>query len=446
MNDSNLSRRNFLKSAAAVAVGVTIVPRHVLGGPGYQAPSDTLNIGAIGAGGMGGSNLEQVQSENVVALADVDWNRAAESFERFPNAQRYRDFRRMLEEHENDIDAVIIATPDHTHAVAATMAMRMGKHVYVQKPLTRTIHEARLLRDLADEYNLVTQMGNQGHSHDDGRKLVEWVWAGAIGPVHEVHIWTNRPIWPQGVPRPADSMPVPDYLDWDLWLGPAPDVPYNKAYAPFAWRGWVDWGTSALGDMGAHLIDHAYWALGLDYPTAVWSSSTPFGGKDDDRASWPQAQMTQYEFARGGREPIRMMWYDGGLLAPRPAVLPDDVKLEPGGGAILVGEQGILLYDTYGHNPRLYPESLMEEYADVPQQLPRIDVSHEMNWVNACKGLNEPSCPFSYAVPLTETMLLGIVANQAGQLIRYNPRDMTIPNAPDAEQYLHYEYRNGWSL
>lgn len=446
MTTKGFSRRRFLQSAAAAAAGVTIVPRHVLGGPGYQAPSDTLNIAGVGAGGMGANNLEAVQSENVVALADVDWNRASESFERFPNAAQFKDFRRMLDEHENDVDAVIIATPDHTHAVAATMAMRMGKHVYVQKPLTRTVKEARTLLELADEHDVVTQMGNQGHSHDDGRRLVEWIWAGAIGPVSEVHIWTNRPIWPQGIPRPDESMPVPEYLDWDLFLGPAPYVDYHEAYHPFRWRGWVDYGTSALGDMGAHLIDHAYWALGLDYPSSVWSSSTPFGGEGDNRASWPQAQMTQYEFAKGGREPIRMMWYDGGLLAPRPAALPDDVVLEPGGGAIMVGEKGVLVYDTYGHNPRMYPESLMEEYADTPQVLPRIEVSHEMNWVNACKGLNEPSSPFSYAVPLTETMLLGIVANQAGSLVKYNPREMTIPNAPSAQQYLHYDYRDRWNL
>ncbi len=445
MAKKNVSRRTFLKGAAVTAAGVSIVPRRVLGGVGYQAPSDTLNIAAVGAGGMGGSNLRNVESENVVALADVDGDRASESFERFPDAAQYKDFRRMLDEDGDDIDAVIIATPDHTHAVAASMAMQMGKHVYVQKPLTRTIREARRLLELADEYNVVTQMGNQGHSHDDGRRLLELVWAGAIGPVNEVHVWTNRPVWPQGVPRPASSMPVPNHVDWELWLGPAPHVPYHEAYAPFAWRGWVDWGTSALGDMGAHLIDHAYWALGLDYPTSVWSSSSPFGG-EDERASWPQSQMTQYKFARGGREPITMMWYDGGLIAPRPDALPDEVELSPGGGALMVGEKGVLLYDTYGHNPRIFPEHLEEDYAGVPQTVERIDVSHEMNWVNACKGLNEPSCPFSYAVPLTETMLLGVVSLLAGGLIYYDPKQMAIPNAPEAEQYLHYDYRGSWEI
>ncbi len=444
MTKKDVSRRTFLKGAALTAAGVSIVPRHVLGGAAFQAPSDTLNIAAIGAGGMGGSNLEAVEAENVVALADVDWDRASESFDRFADAAQYTDFRRMLDERD-DIDAVIIATPDHTHAVAASMAMQMGKHVYVQKPLTRTVREARRLLELADEYNVVTQMGNQGHSHDDGRRLLELVWAGAIGPVHTVHVWTNRPIWPQGVSRPDGNPSVPDTMEWDLWLGPAPEVPYSDAYAPFSWRGWVDWGTSALGDMGAHLIDHAYWALDLDYPTSVWSSSSPFGG-EDERASWPQSQMTQYKFGRGGRDQITLMWYDGGLIAPRPDALPDDIELSPGGGALMVGEKGVLLYDTYGHNPRVFPENLMDDYADVPETVSRIDVSHEMNWVNACKGLNEPSCPFSYAVPLTETMLLGVVSLQAGELIYYDPENMTIPNMPDAEQYLHREYRSGWEI
>ena len=223
-----------------------------------------------------------------------------------------------------------------------------------------------------------------------------------------------------------------------------PEVPYHDSYAPFTWRGWVDWGTSALGDMGAHLIDHAYWALDIDYPDSVWTSSTPF--ERVDHAAWPQSQMTQYEFTGKDGAAVRMMWYDGGLIAPRPAVLPDEVRLIPGGGALLVGDKGVLLYDTYGHNPRLFPETLMEEYADLPQTLPRITESHEMNWVNACKGLTEATCPFSYAVPLTEVMLLGVVALQARGLIRYNAETMTIPNAPEAEQYLHRPYREGWEI
>jgi predicted dehydrogenase len=444
MKNGNFSRRTFLRNASLTAAGVTIVPRHVLGGVGYRAPSDLLNIASIGAGGIANENLGNVESENIVALADPDWNRASGAFEKFSKAVKYKDFRRMLEESGDDIDAVIVATPDHTHAVAASMAMQLGKHVYVQKPLTRTIREARRLLELSEQYGVVTQMGNQGHSHDDGRRLIEWVHAGAIGTVREAHIWTNRPIWPQGIPIPTASMTPPDHMDWDVWLGPAPEVPYHDSYAPFTWRGWVDWGTSALGDMGAHLVDHAYWALDLGYPDSVWTSSTPF--ERVDHAAWPQSQMTQYEFTGKDGAAFRMMWYDGGLIAPRPAVLPDEVRLIPGGGALLVGDKGVLLYDTYGHNPRLFPETLMEEYADLPQTLPRIAESHEMNWVNACKGLTEATCPFSYAVPLTEVMLLGVVALQANGLIRYNAETMTIPNAPEAEQYLHRPYREGWEI
>ncbi len=455
-----IGRREFVKSAAFAAAGVSIVPRHVLGGVGFRAPSDTLNVAAIGAGGMGASNMAELTSQNIVAIADVDFDRVAGSLldrsgnvrddrralkAAYEKAKRYSDFREMLDQ-EPGIDAVVIATPDHVHAVAANQAMKMGKHVYVQKPLTWSVKEARVLRETAKETGVVTQMGNQGHSHDDGRRLLEWVWAGAIGPVSEVHVWTNRPIWPQGIDRPAETPPVPDHLDWDLFLGPAPKVPYNPAYHPFAWRGWLDYGVGALGDMGAHLIDHAYWALGLDYPTKVWASGTPFGGERGAPASWPLATTVYYDFVQADGSPLKMTWYDGGLLPPRPPQYPDNVEMNPTGGTIMVGTKGILVYDTYGHNPRMYPQDLEQQYADVPKTLTRIDVSHEMNWANACMGEGEATCPFDYAAPLTETMLLGLVALRAGKPITYNGAEMRIPNAPEAEQYLHREYRAGWAL
>jgi len=460
MKSEKVDRRVFMRNASLAAVGVSIVPRHILGGPGYQAPSDTLGVAAIGAGGMGGSNMAALTSEHIVAICDVDDRRLSGAYrgrdgnvrenrrdlkDAYDKAKRYTDFREMLDK-QTDIDAVVIATPDHVHAVAANRAMQLGKHVYVQKPLTYSVYEARVLRATARETGVVTQMGNQGHSHDDGRRLLEWVWAGAIGPVHEVHVWTNRPIWPQGIPHPEAPMAVPEGLDWDLWQGPAAPRPYHEAYLPFSWRGWVDYGVGALGDMGAHLLDHAYWALDLDYPTRVWSTSTPFGGKGEEQGSWPLATVVYYEFARGGRTPVRLTWYDGGLLPPRPAELPDSVALSPEGGALMVGEKGSLLYDTYGHNPRLFPDALMQAYADLPQTLPRIVVSHEMNWADACKGLNEPSCPFDYAALLTETMLLGMVALRGGKPIEYDGENMKIPNAPDVEEFLHRPYRAGWSL
>lgn len=487
MKNQGISRREFVGTLASSMAGVMIVPRHVLGGPGFRAPSDTLNIAMIGAGGMGSSNAEQLTSQNIVALADVDFSRveasinsrlqtrsgearpeAAKLGDAYANAARYSDFRKMLDE-QQDIDAVVVATPDHFHAIAANHAMKMGKHVYVQKPLTWSVREARVLQQTAEETGVVTQMGNQGHSSDGGRRAVEWIRSGVLGPVHEVHIWTNRPVWPQGIPRPRPGEPAsqipwnqagvqervasalggsyqkPADLDWDVFLGPAPFVEYHPIYHPFNWRGWVDWGVGALGDMGAHLIDHAYWGLELEYPTRIWATSSPFGGDRRDPASWPYTTMVQYEFERPDGN-VRMMWYDGGLVAPRPEVLPMDVELSREGGAIVIGEKGILIYETYGHNPRIFPAALAEEAEGVPESLPRIDTSHEMNWANAAMGLNEPSSPFSYAAPLTETMLLGMVALRAGQPIEYDGANMKITNVPEANQYLEREYREGWEL
>ncbi|MFK7845293.1 MAG: Gfo/Idh/MocA family protein [Rhodothermales bacterium] len=460
MKKKPISRRQFVGQSAAASFGALVLPRHILGGPGFQAPSDTLNIAAIGAGGMGASNMNALTSQNIVAICDVDERRVASAFVdgdgnmregraalkmAYDKAKKYKDFRKLLE-NQKDIDAVVIATPDHTHAAAAVMAMKMGKHVYVQKPLTYTVHEARVLREVAKETGVVTQMGNQGHSHDDGRKLLEWIWAGAIGPVHEAHIWTNRPIWPQGIARPEKSEKVPKGLDWDLFLGPAKKVPYHSAYTPFSWRGWTDYGTGALGDMGAHLIDHAYWALDLKAPTSIEAAGSPYGGKD--RASFPLATQVHYEFAQGFRDPIKLTWYDGGLLPRRPHVMPADAEVNPGGGAILIGEKGVAVYDTYAHNPRLFPAILEQEYANVPQTLPRIKESHEMNWVNACKGMGDATSPFSYAGPLTETMLLGNVALQAGygRKLFWDSKKGEFINAPDANKFLHYEYRKGWEL
>jgi predicted dehydrogenase len=460
MKHTGINRRTFMGQSAAAAFGALIVPRHVLGGPGFLAPSDMLNVAAIGAGGMGASNMGNLVSQNIVAICDVDDKSVESSFidregkpredraalkAAYAKAKRYKDFREMLDK-QKDIEGVVIATPDHTHAPAAVMAMRMGKHVYVQKPLTYTVHEARVLRQVAAETGVVTQMGNQGHSHDDGRKMLEWIWAGAIGTVTEVHVWTNRPIWPQGMARPEKSESVPKTLAWDLFLGPAPEVPYHPSYTPFSWRGWADWGTGALGDMGAHLIDHAYWALDLDAPSSIEAAGSPWGGKD--KASYPLSTLVHYEFARGGRSPVKMTWYDGGLLPRRPPEMPADAQVNPGGGAMLIGDKGVIVYDTYGHNPRLFTSGPAMDVASIPQTLPRIPVSHEMNWANACMGIGEANCPFSYAGPLTETMLLGVVALRAGygRKLFWDAANGKFTNAPDADQYLHREYRKGWEL
>jgi predicted dehydrogenase len=507
-----ISRRRFLASVAAGGAAFSIVPRHVLG-RGFTPPSDTLNIAAVGVGGMGRANLINLANENIVALCDVDWAYADKGFDRLdtdiqtlqkrmdqpkpepipgeppvefnlvrakdrldrmiklkndllPKAKRYHDYSEMLEG-QKDIDAVVVATPDHMHAPIALGAMDLGKHVYVQKPLTWSIDEARRLAHRAKQTKVATQMGNQGHSYDDGRTAVEYVRAGAIGEVREVHIWTNRPLgyWPQGIPRPeplkepidslrwngrgvnariaaafAGNFPLPETLAWNLFLGVGPYVDYHPIYHPFNWRGWVDWGVGAIGDMGAHLIDHTMWALNLGFPTSIETVSTPFNG-----ASYPLATLTFYEFpARDKMPPVKLTWYDGGLLPKKPEELGDE-ELKKEGGALLIGSKGKLLYETYGLKPRLLPKSLHESFGKPPQKLPRIQrEAHEMNWVDAAKGKVEASCPFEYAARLTEVMLLGIVALRAGRRISYDGVNMRITNVPQANDYLKREYRQGW--
>ena len=381
-------------------------------------------------------------------------------------AKRYRDYREMLDQ-QKDIDALIVATPDHMHAPIALAAMDLGKSVYVQKPLCWSVSEARLLAKKAAEKKVVTQMGNQGHSFDDARKGVEYVMAGVLGEIREVHVWTNRPLgfWPQGIPRPAPltvnpdqlrwngqgvnlrlaaalagDYPVPEELSWDLFLGVAPFVEYHPIYHPFNWRGWVDWGQGALGDMGAHLIDHPFWALDLGYPTSIETISTPFNG-----VCYPHATTTYYQFpARGSMPPVSLTWYDGGLLPPKPEELGEDEKLNRDGGLMYVGSKGKMLQDTYGANPRLLPKSLQESAGTPPEKLPRITTSHEMNWVDAVKGKAQASSPFEYASRLTEVMLLGIVSLRAGTKIYYDGENMRVTSPVSANEFLTREYRKGW--
>ena len=501
-----VTRRQFVAESSALAFGAMIVPRHVLG-RGYQAPSDTLNYAVIGMGSQGTENAEGLVSENLVAVCDVHLGfsqtqvgnklRERDGKERpngvklndqFAKAVKYVDFREMLDK-QKDIEGVVVATPDHLHAVIAKRAMEMGKHVYVQKPLAYSVHECRVLRDTAAKTGVVTQMGNQGHSSKDARRINEWIEAGVIGPVSEVHIWTNRPIWPQGLPRPmqpaellrksntsswnrrtvseatASAMggayPLPDGLRWDLYLGPVnEDILYHPVYHPFNWRGWTDFGVGALGDMGAHLIDHPYWALGLTYPTSIEATSTPWGtvqvppstpgGRPTTKqVSYPLAMTAHYEFpARGDQPPVKMFWYDGGLYPPRPAALPDDVTLNAEGGVIFVGSTGILMHETYGSNPKIFPVSVADAAKAVPEKYPRIEGSHTMNWANAAKGQGKASSPFDYAAALTEVMLLGIVALRTGQgrKIVYDAAGMKVTNIPEANQYLTRRYRPGWEV
>ena len=494
----SLTRRDFVEATATLAFGAMIVPRHVLGGVGYQAPSDTLNIAIVGMGSQGTENIEEMVTENLVAVCDVDLRFSASQVasklrerdgkerpkgvqlkEKFDKAAKYTDFRELFDK-QKDIDAVVVATPDHVHAHIAKTAMQLGKHVYVQKPLCYSVHECRVLAQIAQQNpKVVTQMGNQGHSSKEARLINEWIQAGVIGPVREVNIYTNRPIWPQGVPRPmtasellrksaittnwnrttvreataaalSGSYALPDGMRWDLYLGPSPnDIEYHPIYHPFNWRGWVDFGVGALGDMGAHLIDHPYWALNLGYPTAIEATSTPWGGTAQRPASYPLSMTAHYDFAaRGDMPPVKLNWYDGGLYPRRPDVLPDTVTLNPEGSVIYIGEKGILVHETYGRNPRLYPEALMDQAKAVPEKFARVEGTHHMNWVNACKGTTKAVSPFDYAAPLTEVMLLGIAALRAGQgkKVYYDANQMKFTNAPEANQFLTREYRKGWEI
>jgi len=440
--DEKISRRNFMGSAAAAVAAFTIVPRHVLGGPGNKPPSEKLNIAGIGAGGMGASNINACSDsgENIVALCDVSDERAKDTFNRYPNARKWKDFRKMLDE-QKDIDAVIVATPDHTHAVAAMAAMRRGKHVYVQKPMTHTVYEARMLTEAARKYKVATQMGNQGHSGEGVRLICEWIWDGAIGKVAEVHAWTNRPIWPQGIDRPSDTPPVPPTLDWDLWVGPSPMRPYHSCYLPFAWRGWWDFGCGALGDMACHLLDPVFSALKLKYPVSVESCATKV-----NKETFPVASIVRYEFpARGDMPPLKMSWYDGGMKPPRPEELEPGRKMT---SVIFIGDKGKLMCGEYGDNPRLIPETKMKEYKRPPQTLPRIEGGHhEQNWIRACKGGEAACSNFDYSGPFTETVVMGNLAlRRLGEKLLWDGENMKVTNDDEANRYVKEPYREGWSL
>lgn len=464
---SGLTRRTWLGGAASTA-GLLAMP----GTARALAPSDRVNVAVIGAGGMGAQNMTRLTSQNIVALADPDLGHVAKSFvgqggapnparaglkQAYDKAAKYADYRRMFDA-QKDIDAVVIATPDQHHAVAAKMAMERGLHVYVQKPLTYTVREGRVLLDLARRNpKLVTQMGNQGHSSDDGRRAVELVRGGVIGRVREVQIWTNRPVWPQGIARPA-AQPKPASLDWDVWLGPATvDWGYHPDYAHFNWRGWLPFGVGALGDMGAHLIDFPIWALEPGLPTRIETRHSPWGGDTnpwdgkgpDELTSYPLASVTYYEFGRAKGGPFRMTWYDGGLMPPTPPGMPAGTVMNPEGGVLYLGDRGMLMHETYGEKPVLIGEGLEERAAAVPQSLSRIQGGmggHEMNWIRAIRGEEAISSPFADAVPLNETMILGMVALRAGQPIEYDGAAGRVTNVADANRFLDRQYRKGWEL
>lgn len=448
------SRRDFLSAAAATALSFTIVPRHVLGGPGQTPPSERVNIAGIGAGGMGGGDIATFAKlgANVVALCDVDDVRAAGSYNAFPKARRYKDFRQMLEKEAQNIDGVTVGTPDHVHAVAALAAIRAGKHVYCQKPLTHTLHECRELTKAARAAKVITSMGNQGHASEGSRLTNEWIAAGVIGEVREVHVWSDRAghLWKQGIVRPTDTPPVPASLDWDLWLGPIAPRPYHPTYAPIGWRGWWDFGTGALGDMGCHIIDHPVWALQLGAPTSVEARSTLDGTILADNKlnyeTYPVASIIYFDFPQRGKlPPVKMTWYDGGLMPAVPAEMPAGQAL-PGNGVLYVGSKGKMFHGSHGGMPQLLPAELHEQAKAVPQTMER-SPGHYEEWILGCKSGKQPVSSFDYSGPMTETVLLGVLALRApGRRLEWDSENQKVKNAPELNQYIHTEYRKGWTL
>jgi len=447
------SRRDILGGmAAALAMPGAAMGRRL-------APGDRVTLAVIGAGGMGAANAARLTGQNIAAVADPDWDHVARSVaspERaalrtaYDRAERFTDYRRLFDR-RRDLDAVLIAAPDHHHALAAELAMQRGLHVYVQKPLTHNVAEGRRLMALArSRPRLVTQMGNQGHSGDDGRRAVEIVRSGAIGRVSRVLLWTNRPIWPQGIARPAPR-PVPAGLDWDVWLGPAAEGwGYHPDYAHFNWRGWTPFGTGALGDMGAHLMDFPVWALSPGLPTRVEARHTAWPGGDDAaaRGAWPLATVTDFRFDRAEGRPVSMTWYDGGLMPPTPADLPAGTRMDPGGGVLYLGDRGTLMHDTYGENPVAWGSGAAERAAAAPRTLPRVAGGrdgHEMNWINAIRGTDTASSPFATAVPLNETMLLGMAALGAEGPLDYDAAAARFVGRPEADALLSRRYRAGWT-
>lgn len=444
MPNRTLSRRSFLSSAAAASTFM-IVPRRVLGGPNETPPSERLQVAGIGSAGQAMADLGQVSmGADIVALCDVDSERAAPAHERWPNARGYADWREMLEKEKDKIDAVVIAIPDHSHAPAAMAAMQLGKHVYVEKPMAHNIAEVRKLMQMAKDTGVVTQMGNQGHSFPGCHRFRQWMDQGAIGTVREVHCWTNRPGWKQGIDRPTDTPPVPPTLNWDLWLGPAPERPYHPVYCPRSWRGWWDFGTCALGDMGCHILDAAHFGLRLGAPARITAEA-----EGATKETGPVKSKIVYEFPdRGpGFPACTLTWYDGGNLFPRPEELEEGKPLgDNDGGTLFIGETGKIVSGTYSNGMRMIPKTKEEAYeAEHGKTEMYKSKGHHQNWIDACKGQGEAVSNFAYAGPLTELVHLGNIAIRAGQPIEWDAANMKITNVPEANAYLQREYRPGWA-
>lgn len=483
---STMSRRKFLKTGAVAAAGFTVVPSSVLGQRfGKVSPSDKLNIAGVGVGGRGFAVLKGLESQNIVALCDVDWKYADKAFKHFPKAKKYWDYRKMYDEIGKSIDAVMVATADHTHALIAADAMTMKKHVYCEKPLTHSVYESRLLTKLADKYKVATQMGNQGASREGVRQVIDWIWAGEIGEVRKVEVFTDRPIWPQGLNVPKEAHRIPKTLNWDLFIGPAKHRPFNEIYHPWNWRGWWDFGTGALGDMACHMMHPIFKALKLGYPSKVQGNSTLLL---TDCA--PSAQSVKYTFPARDNLPkvampeVEVYWYDGGIQPMRPKGMPEGKDLnDSGGGVIFHGSKDTLICGCYGVRPWL----LSGRKPNVPKTQREVTESHQMDWVRACKenaeNRIEGTSPFSEAGPFNEMVVMGVLAvrlQSLNQELHWDGENMRFTNIPTgakiktviedgfkitdghptfnktwtdpvdanafAEELIKHNYRTGWKL
>ena len=446
-----ISRRKFVAASSAFGL-FQIVPRHILGGAHHTSANEKLNIAGIGIGGKGKSDLSNCNTENIMALCDVDSNYAAETIGKYPEARVFTDYREMFDK-QKDIDAVSIATPDHTHAVIAMAAMQSGKHVFLQKPLAHSLLEVKTLLEESRRHNIQTQMGNQGHSSEHIRLLKEWLVDGIIGPVEQVYAWTDRPVgghpWSDfAVKAKARNMPAkPHSLDWDLWLGPAQYRYYHPDYHPMKWRAWLDFGTGALGDMGCHIIDPAVWALELGFPETIEATSTHW---EPDVASqtYPRASLVEYKFpARRDKPPVRLNWSDGRLLPKRPDLLPSDVEL-PNSGALFVGRDGVIMHGSHGASGlRVFPESKFKNYKRPEKTIPRVTGGHHQDWIRACKDGNPASSHFEYGAALTTTVLMGVLAIRAkNRKLHWDSKSFSFKNDDVANALIHSPYRDGWVL
>jgi predicted dehydrogenase len=442
-----LSRRELLGSAAAAAATFLVVPRHVLAESGTTPPSEKLNIAGIGAGGMGGGDINAVSGgNNIVTLCDVDLRRAS-AIKKFPEAKVYRDFRKMFDEMEKKIDAVVVGTPDHTHAVAAMAAIKRGKHVYCEKPLAHSVGEIRALMKAAQEHKVVTQLGNQGHSFETIRLLCEWIWDGAIGNVHTVHCGCGSVNSGIGaLPRLKQTYDVPADLEWDLWLGPAQERPYCPVYLPGSWRGWVPFGNGTIGDWVCHVVDPVFWALDLGAPKTIQAQAKDYDPKTQGDA-YPRGDIITFEFpAKDKRGPVTLVWHSGTEKIPRAKELEPERK-GTDTGAYVYGDKGVIMYGSHGAGGvRIIPETAMKAYTLPEKKIPRVKEHHD-DWLRAIREGRKAGSDFSYGGPLSEIAMVGVIAlKMPGTKLEWDAQAMKFTNCPEANQFLDPPYRKGWTL